>query len=162
MMHFFEDIRIGDKVAIGSHLFTAEEIKTFAGQYDPQPFHLDEALAEQSHFGALVASGWHTATLWMRNMVAYCKREADAMHRRGEPVPLIGPSPGFTDMRWHKPVFAGDTIAYATEAIETRVSKTRPEWGLVRLLNTGTNQHGVQVLTFIGTAIVERRDKTPL
>src|SRR5215207_11050012 len=106
MMRFFDDIRIGDKVTIGSHLFTAEEIKTFAGQYDPQPFHLDETLAKQSHFGALVASGWHTAAQWMRNMVAYRKGEADAMRRRGEPVPVIGPSPGFKDMRWLKPVFA--------------------------------------------------------
>ncbi len=162
MMRFFDDIRIGDKVAIGSHLFTAEEIKTFAAQYDPQPFHLDERLAQQSHFGALVASGWHTAALWMRNMVAYRKREADAMRRRGEPVPVIGPSPGFKEMRWSKPVFAGDTISFTTEAIETRVSKTRPEWGLVRLLNSGTNQDGVQVITFISTAFIERRDKTPL
>jgi acyl dehydratase len=162
MMRFFDDIRIGDKVTIGSHLFTAEEIKTFAGQYDPQPFHLDETLARQSHFGALVASGWHTAAQWMRNMVAYRKGEADAMRRRGEPVPVIGPSPGFKDMRWLKPVFAGDTIAYTTEAIEMRVSKTRPEWGLVRLLNSGTNQRGVQVMTFISTALIERRDKTPL
>jgi acyl dehydratase len=162
MMRFFDDIRIGDKVTIGSHLFTAEEIRTFAGQYDPQPFHLDETLAKQSHFGALVASGWHTAALWMRNMVAYRKREADAMRRRGEAVPVIGPSPGFKDMRWLKPVFAGDTIAYTTEAIEMRVSKTRPEWGLVRLLNSGTNQRGVQVITFISTAFIERRDKAPL
>jgi acyl dehydratase len=162
MMRFFEDIRVGDKVTIGSHVFLAEEIMTFARQYDPQPFHIDEKLGETSHFGALVASGWHTAALWMRKTVDYRKREADAMRRRGEPVPVIGPSPGFKDMRWLKPVFAGDTIAYTTEAIETRVSKTRPEWGLVRLLNSGTNQRGVQVISFIGTAFIERRDKTPL
>ena len=95
-------------------------------------------------------------------MVDYRKREADAMRRRGEPVPVIGPSPGFKDMRWYKPVFAGDTITFATEAIEMRVSKTRPEWGLVRLLNSGTNQHGVQVMTFVSTAFIERRDKTPV
>ncbi len=123
MMRFFDDIRVGDKVTIGSHLFTAEEIKTFARQYDPQAFHVDEALAEHSHFGGLVASGWHTASLWMRKMVDYRKREADAMRTRGEPVPMIGPSPGFREMRWYKPVFAGDTITFTTEAIEMRVSQ---------------------------------------
>lgn len=162
MMRFFDDIRVGDKVAIGTHLFTAEEIKIFARQYDPQPFHLDETLAEHSHFGALVASGWHTASLWMRKMVDYRKREADAMRARGEAVPVIGPSPGFREMRWYKPVFAGDTITFTTEAIELRVSKTRPEWGLVRLHNAGINQHGVQIMTFVSTAFIERRDKTPV
>ncbi len=161
MMRFFDDIRVGDKVAIGSHLFTAEEIKTFARQHDPQSFHLDEALAAQSHFGGLVASGWHTASMWMRKLVEYRKREADAMRRRGEPVPVIGPSPGFKEMRWTKPVFAGDTIAYTTEAVELRASKSRPEWGLVRLLNSGTNQHGVEIMTFVSTSFIERRDKTP-
>jgi acyl dehydratase len=162
MMRFFDDIRVGDKVTIGSHLFTAEEIKTFAGQYDPQLFHLDEGFAEQSHFGALVASGWHIASMWMRKTVDYRKSEADAMRRRGEPVPVIGPSPGFKSMRWFKPIFVGDTIVFASEVIETRVSKTRPEWGLVHMLNSGTNQHGTQVMSFIGTSFIERRDKTPI
>jgi acyl dehydratase len=161
MMRFFEDIRVGDVVAIGSHLFTAEEIKNFARQYDPQPFHLDEKLGEASHFGALVASGWHTASIWMRKTVDYRKREADAMRRRGEIVPVIGPSPGFHEMRWLKPVFAGDTVTYTTEAIEMRASKTRPEWGLVRLQNVGINQHGVQIIRFVSVAFIERRDKTP-
>jgi acyl dehydratase len=161
MMRFFDDIRVGDKATIGTHLFTAEEIKIFARQYDPQSFHLDEALAERSHFGGLVASGWHTASLWMRKMVDYRKREADAMRTRGEPVPIIGPSPGFKDMRWYKPVFAGDTITFTTEALEMRASQSRPEWGLVRLLNAGINQHGVEIMSFISVAFIERRDKTP-
>lgn len=161
MMRFFDDIRVGDRIEIGSHLFTAEEIKSFAAQYDPQPFHLDEKLGEASHFGALVASGWHTASIWMRKMVDYRKREADAMRRRGEDVPVIGPSPGFRQMRWLKPVFAGDTVTYTTEAIEVRASKTRPEWGLVRLQNVGINQHGVQIMSFVSVAFIERRDKTP-
>jgi acyl dehydratase len=161
MMRFFDDIRVGDRITIGSHLFTAEEIKSFARQYDPQPFHLDEKQGEASHFGALVASGWHTASIWMRKMVDYRKREADAMRRRGEDVPVIGPSPGFHDMRWLKPVFAGDTVTYTSEAAEMRASKTRPEWGLVRLRNVGINQHGAQIMTFVSIAFIERRDKTP-
>lgn len=162
MMRFFDDIRVGDKATIGTHVFTTEEIKTFARQYDPQPFHLDEKLGEASHFGALVASGWHTASVWMRKMVDYRKSEAEAMRRRGEPVPVIGPSPGFREMRWYKPVRAGDTITFTTEAIEVRASNTRPEWGLVRLLNAGINQHGVEIMTFISVAFIERRDKTPV
>jgi acyl dehydratase len=84
------------------------------------------------------------------------------MRRRGEPVPVIGPSPGFREMRWYKPVAAGDMITFTTEAIEVRASKTRPEWGLVQLRNAGINQHGVEIMTFVSTAFIERRDKTPL
>jgi acyl dehydratase len=64
-------------------------------------------------------------------------------------------------MRWYKPVFAGDTITFTTEAIEMRASQSRPEWGLVRLLNSGINQHGVEIMTFVSMAFIERRDKTP-
>lgn len=162
MMRFFDDIRVGDKVILGSHQFVAEEIKTFARVYDPQPFHLDEKLGEESHFGALVASGWHTASMWMRKMVDYRKSEAEAMRRRGEAIPLIGPSPGFTEMRWYKPVRAGDTITFTAEALELRPSKSRPQWGLVRLLNAGVNQEGIQIMTFVSMAMIERRDKTPV
>jgi acyl dehydratase len=162
MMRFFEDIRVGDHATIGVHMFNAQDIKTFAAQFDPQAFHLDEEQATASHFGGLVASGWHTASIWMRKMVDYRKREADAMRRRGEAVPVIGPSPGFTEMRWHRPVFAGDTITFTTEAVEVRVSRSRPEWGLVRLRNSAINQDGVAIMTFVSMAFIERRDKTPL
>ena len=161
MMRFFDDLQIGDRADIGSHRFTAEEIKTFARQYDPQVFHVDEALAAQSSFGALVASGWHTASMWMRKMVDYRQREAEALRAQGLPVPTFGPSPGFRELRWHKPVFAGDTISYATEVIAKRVSQSRPEWGLTTIRNSGTNQHGEPVLSFVSTAFIERRDKSP-
>lgn len=161
MMRFYEDIRVGDHVALGSHLFTIEDIKAFALQYDPQHFHIDEAAAMGSHFGGLVASGWQTASLWMRKMIDYRKREAEALTARGEPVPIFGPSPGFREMRWHRPVFPGDTVRYATEVVEMRISRSRPDWGLVNFLNTGANQHDERVLSFIGTAMIERRDKSP-
>ena len=161
MMKFFDDIRVGDKVALGTHQFTAEEIKIFARQYDPQRFHVDEAEGVRSHFGALVASGWHTAAVWMRKMVDYRKHEAENLRARGEPVPIIGPSPGFRELQWYKPVFVGDTIAYATEVIETRVSQSKPEWGLMSVINSGANQHGDQVISFVGTTFIERRDKSP-
>jgi acyl dehydratase len=156
-MQFFEDIRIGQKSEIGRHTFTAEEIKRFAARYDPQPFHLDEAAATRSHFGALCASGWHTAAVCMRMLVARKDRVVAELEARGEPVATWGPSPGFRELKWVKPVYVGDTITYASEPIEKRESKSRPGWGLLFSRNTGTNQHGEMVYSFIGSAFIERR-----
>jgi acyl dehydratase len=156
-MQFFEDIRIGQKSEIGRHTFTAEEIKRFAARYDPQPFHLDEAAATRSHFGALCASGWHTAAVCMRMLVARKDRVVAELEARGEPVATWGPSPGFRELKWVKPVYVGDTITYASEPIEKRESKSRPGWGLLFSRNTGTNQHGELVYSFIGSAFIERR-----
>jgi acyl dehydratase len=156
-MQFFEDIRIGQKSEIGSHTFTAEEIKRFAARYDPQPFHLDEAAAERSHFGALCASGWHTAAICMRMLVKRKDRIVAELEARGEPVATWGPSPGFRELKWLKPVYVGDTITYATEPIEKRVSNSRPRWGLLFSRNTGTNQNGELVYSFVGSAFIERR-----
>jgi acyl dehydratase len=156
-MPFFEDLRVGERNEIGSHTFTAEEIKAFAARYDPQPFHLDEEAARASHFGGLVASGWQTAAMWMRFAVERRKRQAEEARARGEPVAALGPSPGFRELKWLLPVYPGDTITYATEVIGTRASASRPGWGLMQVLNTGTNQHGKLVLSFLSTAFVERR-----
>src|SRR6185437_15303805 len=73
-MRYFEDIQIGDRYSLGHHTFSAADIKTFARRFDPQLFHLDEAAAARSHFGALCASGWHTAVTWMRLIVDYRRR----------------------------------------------------------------------------------------
>ena len=156
-MRFFEDIAVGDTAEFGRHTFTADEIKRFAAQFDPQPFHLDETAAARSHFGALCASGWHTVAAWMRCAMAFRRAEDEALRAAGEPVAELGPSPGFRELKWLKPVYAGDTITYTTEVVETRVSKSRPGWGLVFNRNTGTNQHGEVVMSFIGSAFVERR-----
>jgi acyl dehydratase len=156
-MKFFDDINVGDRMAIGSHRFTAESIKVFATQYDPQPFHVDEAAAAASHFGALCASGWHTAAMWMRLRILYGQREDAERTARGEPNAKLGPSPGFREMKWLKPVYAGDTIAYASDVVEKRISQSRPGWGLIHVRNTGTNQNGELVMSFVSTAFVERR-----
>ncbi len=156
-MYYLEDIRIGEKSEIGRHTFAADEIKAFAAQYDPQPFHMDEAAAARSHFGALCASGWHTAAVCMRFLVDYRKKVVAELRAQGKPVATWGPSPGFRDLKWLKPVYAGDTITYATEALETRRSQSRPGWGLVFSRNTGTNQHGELVYSFIGAVFVESR-----
>ena len=156
-MKFFEDIVVGERSELGSHTFTADDIKRFARRFDPQPFHVDEAAAARSHFGALVASGWHTASTWMRLMVEYQRREDDARRARGEPVAGLGPSPGFRDLKWLKPVYAGDTVTYATEVIETRTSNSRPQWGLMSIRNSGVNQKGEPVISFISVVFVQRR-----
>src|SRR5262249_40150848 len=109
--------------------------------------------------GRLCASGWHTAVMWMRLRVDYNRAQDEAQRARGEPVAKIGPSPGFRELRWLKPVYAGDTITYATEVIETRRSVTRPGWGVMPARNTGVNQAGEPVLSFVSSAFVECRSR---
>jgi len=156
-MKFFEELAVGERFELGGHTFTAEGIKAFATRFDPQAFHVDEAAAARSHFGALCASGWHTASVWMRLMIDYFQREDAARLDRGEPVAELGPSPGFRDLKWLKPVYVGDTISYVSEVIEARTSASRPGWGLMRLRNTGVNQEGVPVISFVSMAFVQRR-----
>jgi acyl dehydratase len=156
-MKFFEDIAVGERAELGHHTFTADDIKKFARRYDPQPFHLDEGAAARSHFGALCASGWHTAATWMRLMVEHQNREDAALRARGEAVATLGPSPGFRELKWLKPVYAGDTVKYSTEIIDKRASNSRPGWGIMSIHNTGVNQNGEPVISFISVAFVQRR-----
>ena len=160
-MNFFENLTIGERHDLGVCTFTAEIIKSFAARFDPQSFHMDEAAAAKSHFGALCASGWQTASVWMRLMVEHQRRDDEDRRRRGEPVAKLGPSPGFRDLKWLKPVYVADTISYAMEVKDKRASKSRPEWGLVTFLNTGSNQHGELVISFVSVAFVERRNPQP-
>jgi len=156
-MKFFEDIQVGERIAIGRHTFSAAEIKAFAARFDPQPFHLDEAAAERSHFGALVASGWHSAVVWMRLMVDQRRRSGEAARARGERVAAMGPALGLRELKWLKPVFAEDSIDYASEVIEARVSASKPGLGLISIRSTGVNQRGEPVISFVSTTFVERR-----
>ena len=160
-MKYLEDIAVGETFAVGRHIFTADEIKGFARRFDPQLFHVDEAAAARSHFGALCASGWHTAVIWMRLMVAYRRRTAEEALARGEPVARVGPAVGFRDLKWLKPVYVGDTIEYRSEVIETRLSNSRPDVGLMTIRASGVNQNGEPVLSFISTAFVQRRPEQP-
>jgi acyl dehydratase len=159
-MKFFEDISVGERRTIGSHLFTAEEIKRFAQAFDPQPFHLDEAKAERSHFGRLCASGWHTIAIWMKLNVREMQLER-GKGAAGNPSARLGPSPGFDDLKWLKPVYAGDTISFESEVIAKRGSRSMPEWGLITIKNIGLNQNGEAAISFIGHVFVERRDRAP-
>jgi acyl dehydratase len=156
-MKYFDDIEVGERAELGQHTFTAADIKSFATRFDPQAFHVDEEAAARSHFGALCASGWHTAAVWMRLMVDHQRRDDAARRERREPVAKLGPSPGFRELKWLKPVYVNDTINYSMEIIEARPSNSRPGWGLITLRNTGINQNGETVISFVSVAFVERR-----
>jgi acyl dehydratase len=157
-MWFFEDIHVGRRREVGSFTFTADEIKRFARKYDPQRFHLSEEEGRKSLFGGLAASGWHVASVCMKLMVTSLQRLAREAVARGETVVAGGPSPGFRDLRWIKPVMAGDTINFVSEVENLRVSASRPEWGIVEIRNTGTNQRGEVVFSYLGTGFVPRRN----
>lgn len=157
-MRFFEDLKVGQRRDIGSFTFTAEDIKRFAIQFDPQPFHLDEEAGRNSLFGGLAASGWHVGSVCMKLLVADNQRLAQLARDRGEEVAIGGPSPGFRELRWIKPVLTGDTISFAGEIESLRTSSSRPQWGIVQSRNTGTNQRGELVFSFLASAFVPRRN----
>jgi acyl dehydratase len=157
-MLFFEDIEIGQRREVGSFTFTAEDIKRFARQFDPQRFHLSEEEGRNSLFGGLAASGWHVASVCMKMIVAEAQKAGREAAERGEKVAVWGPSPGFRELRWLRPVLAGDTVSFAAVVETRRMSDSRPEWGIVQIRNSGTNQRGELAFSFLGTAFVPRRN----
>ncbi|WP_315744054.1 MULTISPECIES: MaoC family dehydratase [unclassified Bradyrhizobium] len=158
-MRFFEDLEVGQRREFGSFTFTAEDIKRFASQFDPQRFHLDEEEGRNSLFGGLAASGWHVASVCMKLLVVDNQRLAELARARGEPVAVGGPSPGFRELRWIKPVLAGDVISFASEIESLRLSTSRPEWGILQARNVGTNQRGELAFAFLASGFVPRRNR---
>lgn len=154
---YLEDIEPGRVVELGSHHFTREAIIAFARQYDPQPFHLDEEAARLGPFGVLSASGWHTGAAWMKCYVAANQKAEAEMRARGGTPAVVGPSPGFTNLRWLKPVTPGDTISYRSTVTGKRALNSRPGWGLVFSLNEGFNQKGELVFSFEGKVLTPKR-----
>jgi acyl dehydratase len=154
---YLEDLVVGEVEELGSYTFGAEEIVRFASRFDPQHFHVDPQAAKDSLFGDLCASGWHTASVWMKLMIAYREHVRAEALIRGERPARLGPSPGFTNMKWLKPVYAGDTITYHSTVTGKRVSASRPGWGMAFHRNSGVNQHGEEVFAFDGAVFWERR-----
>jgi acyl dehydratase len=146
---YLEDFVVGAVHRSGRITVDTERIKAFAAEFDPQPFHLDEDAAQQSIFGGLAASGWHTAALTMRLLV-----ESDFRTAGG----LIGV--GFDELRWPRPVRPGDQLQVQGEVLEVRPSRSRPHQGLVKARITTTNQHGEAVQVLVVNIIVPRRPAT--
>ncbi|MFP3565834.1 MaoC family dehydratase [Paraburkholderia sp. SIMBA_030] len=131
----FEDMVVGTTAEIGKHTFTREEIVAFAEQFDPQPFHVDDAAAAESSFGGLVASGWHTCSVMMGMLVRNVIAGSTSMG-----------SPGIDEIRWMKPVRVGDTITMMHAVLDKRVSTSKPDRGIVTTQWEGINQHGETVI----------------
>jgi len=150
-----EFLHIGETITLGSHVFEAEEIKAFAAKYDPQPFHMDEEAAKGSVFGRLCASGWHTVSMWMRyNLLHRQGTGAPAWDGPG-PRPQFGPSPGFQNLRWLKPVYAGDTITFMRRTMGYRPTASRPGWLVVNGICEAYNQDGVKVMELESAAMLK-------
>lgn len=157
---FFEDVVLNAKTELGSWTFTQDEIIRFAKAHDPQPFHIDPVAAEASPYRGIIASGWHTAAIWMKLVIAHRERTiAQYPELKSRPGQAAGVSPGFLDLRWLKPVRPGDTLYYATMPIERIDLKSRPELGLIRALNTAHNGAGELVMSFVGQGFYPRRPK---
>ncbi|MFC0402107.1 MaoC family dehydratase [Paraburkholderia rhizosphaerae] len=148
----YEDFEVGKTYEIGEHTFTHDEIVAFATQFDPQPFHVDDALAAASPFGGLIASGWHTCSVMMGLLVRNTFAGSTSMG-----------SPGIDDIRWLKPVRVGDTIRMTNTVLDKRVSASKPDRGIVSTQWDGINQHGDTVITVRSKGIFGLRNpaKTP-
>lgn len=144
---------IGQRIKLTTIHFSAEDIIRFAQKYDPQSFHLDEEAAKNSVLGGLCASGWQSAASWMRSFLMFWKDEVKRLMKEGIEPPKLGPSPGFKDLKWLKPVYAGDDITYYTTLLDTRPLASRPGTHINTTLNEGVNQHGETVVSFVSTVL---------
>ncbi|KMN22209.1 MaoC family dehydratase [Pseudomonas helleri] len=149
MTLYLDDILPGQRFNGTTRIRIDEDrIKTFAAEFDPQPFHLDEGAADTSIFRGLAASGWHTAAVTMRLLV------------EGEFKPAGGiVGAGFDELRWPRPLRPGDELRVESEVLEVRPSKSRPEQGVVKLRTTTLNQDGEAVQISVGNVVVLRRQK---
>ena len=144
--YYWEDLQPGSVRELGSVTPSSEDIKDFAEQFDPQPFHLDELAGRRSIFGNLCASGWHTCAMAMRLTVDNFLNESSSMG-----------SPGLESLRWLKPVYPGDTLTLRHVILESRGMRRRPDIGLVRSAWEMFNQNGEKVLHMEGYGMFRRR-----
>jgi acyl dehydratase len=146
-MLYLDDIQVGAKRSFGRYEVTREEVLDFARKYDPQPFHLSDEAAAETHFGRLAASGWHTCAMTMSMFVAEM-----AVH----PQASLGAA-GVDELRWLKPVHPGDVLRCESEILEVNPSRSRPDMGSMRTQTTTYNQHDEPVLRFVALALMRRR-----
>ena len=143
---YLEDLTVGQIYRSGRARMTAEKIKAFASEFDPQPFHVDEVAARDSLFKGLSASGWHTAAVSMRLIL------------EGEFRPAGGHiGARLEELRWPRPVRAGDELRVETEILEVRPSESRPDHGWIKVRTTTLNQNDDPVQSYVGNLIVRRR-----
>ena len=149
-VRYLEDFEAGQTFRSGRIRIDAERIKSFAAEFDPQPFHLDERAATDSMFRGLAASGWHTASITMKLIV-----EGDLKLAGG----IVGA--GFDEFRWPRPVRPGDELRVESEVLEVRVSTARPGQGILKVRTTTLNQNNEPVMVSVGNLIVLRRPASP-
>ena len=150
IQYYWEDLPVGTVMELGTISTTAEEIKAFAQQFDPQPFHLDEAAAQQSLFGRLCASGWHTCGLCMRVTVDNFLSKSSSLG-----------SPGLESLKWLHPVYPGDVLRVQHSITESRPMASKPTVGIIRGVWDVFNQHGNKVLHMEGYGMFRRRHPAP-
>jgi acyl dehydratase len=150
ILYFWEDMAVGQVRDLGTISPTREEIIAFASQFDPQPFHLDDAAGEASVFGGLCASGWHTCAMAMRLMVTNFLSQTSSLG-----------SPGLENIRWTKPVYPDDTLRLQSSVLEIKPMGRRPDVGMTRNLWEMFNQHGDLVLRMEGWGMFRRRHPAP-
>jgi acyl dehydratase len=143
---YFDDFKVGEVAALGERHVSEEEIIAFAKQFDPQPFHVDPEAAKTSMFGGIIASGWHTCALSMRMMCDAYLLDAASLG-----------SPGVDQIRWLKPVRAGDTIRGERITVEARASQSKPDRGVVTSEWRVYNQHDELVMTMRGMGMFLKR-----
>jgi acyl dehydratase len=144
--YYWEDFAVGQVRDLGTISPTREEIITFASQFDPQPFHLDDEAAKASVFGGLCASGWHTCSMAMRLMVTNFLQESSSLG-----------SPGLENIQWRKPVFPGDVLRLQSTVLEVKPMSKRADVGMTRNHWEMFNQHGEKVLNMEGWGMFRRR-----
>jgi acyl dehydratase len=143
---YFEDYVVGSLLTVGPVTVTEDEIVDFARRYDPQPFHVDREAAARGPYGGIIGSGWHTCAIVMRALVDEYISPASALG-----------SPGIDELRWRAPVRPGDALSIAVRVVESRVSRSKPELGIVRTGVEVTNQDGTLLLTMTANNLVLRR-----
>ncbi|MFU2487741.1 MaoC family dehydratase [Thauera sp. WH-1] len=144
--HYLDDLTVGQRFGSGRRTLGLDAIRSFAAEFDPQPFHLDEAAAQETLFRGLAASGWHTAAVTMRLLVDSEFRPAGG---------VVGA--GLEELRWPRPARPGDELRLEIEVLDVRPSKSRPEQGIVKVRVTTLNQDDEALQVYVANLVVQRR-----